>query len=286
MLKRLLPLGIILGSVLTVSAQTSQTGKLMLSQGTVYLNESTVQVNNTTEAMGQSIEMAMTVNTTQKATVASAAGGKYTVQVSTERIAMNVAMMGQSKTFDSDKKEDMESEGGKEFAGALHQVTEIDVMDDGRIEKITKPKNAEGEAAASPAGMIPGMSAADDGTQGFSNMILVIPASIKEGDQWSDSVKTDKAKVVRNYKLTKISGVQAEITISGTQSISQNVEQMGMEMTVNLEGKFTGSATVDLETGVVVTRQLVTDATGSTDVMGQSMPMTMKTTTTSTIRKQ
>lgn len=286
MLKRLLPFGIFMGTLFSVSAQTAQPGKLLLAQGAVYLNESTVQVNNTTEAMGQSIDMAMTVNTTQKATVASAAGGKYTVQIAMERIAMNIAMMGQSRAFDSDKKEDMESEGGKEFAGALHKVTEIDVMDDGRIDKITKPKMADGETAANPSGMIPGLSAADDGTQGFSNMILVIPTGIKEGDHWSDSVKTDKSKVFRNYTLAKLSGSQAEITITGTQSISQNVEQMGMEMTVNLEGKFTGSATVDAETGVVVTRQLVTEATGSTDVMGQSMPMTMKTTTTSTIKKQ
>jgi len=54
---------------------------------------------------------------------------------------------------------------------------------------------------------------------------------------------------------------------------------MGMETTTTLNNKTTGTIILDKTSTIVRQKNLVTETNGSTQVMGNSLPVTSKTTT-------
>ena len=67
--------------------------------------------------------------------------------------------------------------------------------------------------------------------------------------------------------------------------ISKKMEQQGMEINVKMEANLSGEGIVDVNTGLLQQRTTVMDGTGSAEVMGQSIPMTSKITTITSIKK-
>jgi hypothetical protein len=59
-----------------------------------------------------------------------------------------------------------------------------------------------------------------------------------------------------------------------------------MTMQMDLKGTSIGEYVFDVNSGIVKSRKTLTKATGSVDVMGQSIPLTIETNSTSTITKK
>jgi hypothetical protein len=59
---------------------------------------------------------------------------------------------------------------------------------------------------------------------------------------------------------------------------------MGTEVTVNMESKISGEAIVNTATGVIREKKTSMEGTGSTEIMGQSMPISNKVTITTTVK--
>jgi len=112
----------------------------------------------------------------------------------------------------------------------------------------------------------------------------VIPKGKKVGDSWSDSSVTDDMKIYRSYTIKEMNGNEATVTLTGKQVTKKKVEQQGMEINVNMEGKLSGEGIVDMSTGLVKQRTTVMDGVGTAEIMGQSMPVTTKVTTITTVK--
>ena len=125
---------------------------------------------------------------------------------------------------------------------------------------------------------------ANDESNGANAAFNVFPAGKKLGDSWSDSSITAEMKTYRNYTIKSVSGNNATVQLTGTQITKKKVEQQGMEINISMDGKLSGEGIVDMSTGVLKEKTTVMDATGSAEIMGQSIPVTTKVTTVTTVK--
>ncbi|NDE09518.1 MAG: hypothetical protein EBZ95_03020 [Chitinophagia bacterium] len=58
-----------------------------------------------------------------------------------------------------------------------------------------------------------------------------------------------------------------------------------MEINIKMEAKISGEGIVDMNTGLLQQKTTLTDGNGAAEVMGQSIPMSSKVTTITTIKK-
>ena len=62
------------------------------------------------------------------------------------------------------------------------------------------------------------------------------------------------------------------------------VEAQGMEMNISMETKISGEATIEVSTGIVKQNTFTMEGTGNMEMMGQSVPMTLKVTGVTAIK--
>lgn len=268
----------------TTHTQAQSSGKLVLANKAKYAMTNTIKSTTNMEMMGQSMDIVADMTMLFSLDVTDVQPNKNTVGSALTGMKMNTTAMGQNMTFDSDKKEDLDGDIGKAISSEFNRVTTVELNDAAEVLSVKKEAAKEGTEADQGMNMIKNMgSVADDGSNGASMAFLVIPANVKVGGNWADSSVKDELKLYRNYNLTDVKGTEATVTLTGKQITHRKTEQNGMEFEVNMESKMNGTITVDISTGVVKQKVLNLDGSGSTEVMGQSMPMTTKVTITTTV---
>ncbi len=264
-------------------AQTS-TGKLSLVKGQKLQIDNNIKSVINQEMMGQSIEIILDANLIHQVEVKDKKDKSYMVSSTLTKLTTNGNAMGQSMSFDSDKKEDQESETGKAMKDQLNVVKDVELNETAQVINAVKS-----DKKASSGGQLMDMVASVTGgnadeSNGANAAFEVMPAGKKVGDSWSDSTITNEIKTYRNYTIKEIKGHDATLLLTGTQITKKKVEQQGMEINVTMEGKLSGEGIVDMVTGIVKEKTMVMDGTGSAEVMGQSIPVTTKTTTKTTVK--
>ncbi len=262
------------------SAASLSFKKINLSAGSKYKVENVMKSTNTMEMMGQSMEITADVNLHSQVDVAEKTAEGYKLVTKVTRMVTAANMMGQTVNYDSDKPEDRESEIGKLMSDKINQPSNATLTPEGKVT-VQKSDNASAAAAANP--MMAMMGGGEDETNGLGDLFLPLPENCKAGDSWMDSIISNGTKTYRNFTVKSVNGTDALISFTGTQSISKTVENQGMEANVNLENKMNGEITSDTGTGLIRQRTLTMEGTGSTEVMGQSIPMNTKVTVQSSV---
>jgi len=253
--------------------------KISLQPGTRFKVEHAMNSSSSMEMMGQAMDIKADMSLYSSVQVAAKNADAYKLVTTITRMVTSADMMGQSMNYDSDKPGDNDSDLGKMLKDKINQPAEADLREDGRITMAKKDSAASG--GLNPLTSM--MGGAEDETNGLGDVFLLIPVDAKSGDSWSDSLISSGAKTYRTYTVKSLNGEDAVITISGTQVINRTVENQGMEVTVDLNNKLSGEATVHTATGLIRQRNLTVEGSGNTGVMGQSIPMTTKVTTQSTV---
>lgn len=186
--------------------------------------------------------------------------------------------MGQSTDFDSEKKGDMDSEIGKMMGKEINKAVDITVdKNSGKATEANPEKDTEADSNPM-AGMMGGMgekSAAGMTTAAF----FIIPQGKKAGDKWSDSLSEEGMKGLRNYELKAIDKDEATVVMKTTSKGSITKEVQGMQMEINMNTTSESNLRTSLTTGIVKKNSTSATMEGTLDMMGQSMPITMKMTT-------
>ncbi len=263
-------------SVITVSAQTISR-KASLNKGQQIEQTSKVVANITQEMMGQQMEIKMNTNSTALLEVKDANAEGYTVANTIKRVTMNMSAMGNEQNFDSDKKEDLDGPMGQAMKGKIGVAKEYKLDKNGVITAIPGSENAKPDANAMMNGM---MGATEEEIKGSTHSAFVsLPAKgVKPGDSWSDSLVSKENKLRNTYTLKSVSGNDALVDVKGTLTVDREMEQQGMTMQMNMNGTITGELTFDINTGLVKSRKQVTKGTGAIEVAGQTVPLTVDTT--------
>jgi Family of unknown function (DUF6263) len=259
-------------------------GTLQLTKGQKLQVDNTVKSTATMDMMGQQMELNSDAVMTNQVEVKDKKESSYTIASTLTKMTTNGSVMGQTYNFDSDNKQDRDSsELGKALKDQLGVPKEIELNNKGQMVNQSKPDTAV-EAGANPMmGMMKNMTGS--GTDFAATEIFqVIPAGAKQGDTWSDSTNMDGIKIFRNYTIKDISNNIAAVSITGNQTTNKTVEQMGSEINLKMEAKLTGESKVDMKTGMVQQKTFAVDGTGTADAMGQSIPLTMKLTSTIVVK--
>ncbi len=278
----------LLFNVMLVSAQTV-TRKVGLVKGQQLEQQSRIKVLMTQEAMGQSMEIKMDGDIMNVVEVKEAAANSFEVANTLKKIVMNMNAMGQDMKFDSDKKEDMDGQLGQAFkATKIGVPREFTVNDEGVITAI---KNKD-EKIEDPGGMMGGMMSGAMGSgeekEGAAfNSLANIPAKgVKVGESWSDSTNDDSGKTFTTYTLKEVNSGNGLVTLSSNTAVSRELEQQGMAVQMDMTGTTQGEYTFDVKTGIIKSRKATTKSSGTIEVAGQSVPVSIETTVESTINKK
>lgn len=205
----------------------------------------------------------------------------YTISNTLTKLKINMNMMGQNNTYDSDNKDGNNADMAKIFDDKMNKVN--DVMIDKTTGAVIAPKQAVIKDSDEDANNI-----SENMMKMFSNTsdvavvegaFEILPTGKKTGDSWADTSKTADTKTIRTYTLQSVTGNEAVMNIETTVKATNKLDFQGMEFEINTDTKTTGQVLFDISTGMVKKRDTVSDITGSFQMMGQDMPITAKTTT-------
>ena len=258
----------------------SPSGKIVVKKGQHFMVESKSDGVITQEMMGQSMEMTLGSNTVISTEIKDVKNNNYTISQTLTSVKSTFSGMGQDKSFDSDKKEDMDSEAGALYRDKFNVPKELVITNEG--VNITTDTSKKAEGADPMAGMMEMMSGGQDNVTGA--LFLVIPAGKKVGDTWADSTSNEGVKMKRTYTLNSIANKEASVTVNGVVDINKTMQVQGMDLNTVMTSKINSAVLVDVITSVQKENKSVTDVTGTIDVMGQSVPITSKINTLTTIK--
>ena len=271
-------------SFISLSAfSQSPSGKIVVKKGQHFIVESKSDGVITQEMMGQSMEMTLKNSTTINTEIKDIKNNNYTITQTLTSIKSTFSGMGQDKSFDSDKKEDMDSEAGALYKDKFNVPKEVVITNEGiNVTATDTSKSGKAEGANPMAEMMEMMGGGQDNVAGA--LFLVIPAGKKAGDTWADSTSNEGVKMKRTYTLNSIANKEASVTINGVLDINKTMQVQGMDLNTVMTSKINSAVLVDVVSSIQKENKSVTDVTGTIDVMGQSVPITSKINTVTTVK--
>lgn len=116
----------------------------------------------------------------------------------------------------------------------------------------------------------------------------------EQGDTWSlENVKEGEMRVESNtdYLASTVSKNKFEYTSQSSRYVSGDQQQQGMEMSINMNGKFSGKAEMNTKTGLLKSYSQTGMMTGNTVIeaneqmpMDMDIPMTIEMTTVTSLK--
>jgi len=266
----------------TATTSSSLSKRIVLSAGQKIIMSNSISMETSMSGM----DINNTSSAEYSVEVKSVAENNYAIISTLTKMKVNMDMMGQTTSYDSEKKEDQNSDIGKSFADRLNKSTEL-LLDNstGKATSTTAKKESKNDAAV--ADPMQGMmqmfgSGGDDGV--VNSAFELIPVGIKIGDNWSDSSIDKALKMVRHFTLVSITGNEAAIKMTSVIDAVNTMEVQGMQMDMNSTTQSSADIITDITTGLVKKRSTVASISGSFQVMGQSIPLTAKVTSNSIIQ--
>lgn len=263
----------------TAFGSQAQTIKLNLEKGKKYEVTTVSKISSSANVMGQDMETNIDNTTVEAYEVKEVRTNEADLTKTVTKLGMNMQSMGQDMSYDSDKK-DNSGPMAEELGKMVNKVKTLTIDASGKIIKEDK----EDESATAGMTMLAGPIANGVGLLRSA----VIGKEMKGNMTWDDSTNSsgDKIKTttVGTYTVTGIDGNIATIRFSGIQRMTGTIEQMGQEMGMTGSNKVTTDLKLDLGTGLITESITTVDGTSSIEAMGMSIPVTSKSTTTSTVR--
>lgn len=271
-----------------VFSQTGVTARPVLTNKIVLNKNQKIEVL-TNVSMEASLSEGMSiVNKTSSVNimdVKDSTTGAYTITNTLTKLKVDMEMMGQANNFDSEKKEDLESEIGKNFAGRLNKPQDITIDNiTGKDTAVNKKEDKKEVDETNPTGGLMSMFADNSFEATVTGAFELIPQGKNIGDSWSDSSATKEMKIFRTFTLRSVTGNDATIQLNLSIDATNTVELQGMSMEFTSNTKTTGEIITDIKTGQVKKRTTESDINGSFQVMGQAVPVTAKASSTTTYK--
>ena len=186
-------------------------------------------------------------------------------------LQLQTEVMGNTTNFDSDKKEDKVGQIGQMLKDVLGKSFDATLSVDGIVFKSDKDKS-EKEAASN----LLGSSIDDIAKESF----LAIPKHLKSGDSLvvvGDITDKDNSKTV-TYSVESINGNDATVSFKGSEISKKTKNIQNIEALVTSNSTFSGTILLEITSGLIKEKKSTIEAKGTTEVMGQSIPFSLKQT--------
>lgn len=272
-MKKIVLIAGLIGFITQLHAQ-----KINIPQGLTF--ESRTAANMDMEVMGQKVTMVSNSIITANTKEASDTGFVFVNTI--KKMMFQMDGMGQQINFDSDRKEDMEGPVGSRMKKVIGSVQEVGVNRNGKVTHLSGSNEIDDKLAEA-------MNLAGKIIVGTPYYLLIPQTKqhIKVGESWADStnVSAELMRTVSNYTLKSITPTDITIAHNTILTLNSPIEQQGMTINMNIQGTMKGESVYDKATGLLRTSNSLYDMGGKMEVMGQSMPLILKGTTTLTVSK-
>ena len=223
-----------------------------------------------------SMNMGMQMDIVNDMTIKSSMGvmkeNKENYEVALNITAMKIAVSGagQSMNFDSENPDDMKSEAAGEMAGKLNKPMTFFL--DKKTGKATPADSAMLKGADNP------FASGADPNQVMGDLIFALPANAKVGDTWKDSTVSDGLKSYNTNKIISLNNGVAVVEVTSILDGEKDVDIQGMSSKMTMKTNSISKVTVNSKSSVVLSKEISSDTDASMDIMGNTVPMTIKVT--------
>lgn len=267
-MKRLLLVSGFFSLSLMAHAQELMPWKLKLNPGEKITSVTLSKTAITQQVMDQTMEIKMDMQVADSINVKSVQSGGYQINKKTTRLKLDMDMMNQQKVIDSDNPDDLQADGGEKIKEKIDAVVEATVSEKATIQVTGGSIKTEEEGFAS-------MMMTNNDSAAIAEYFLPSPGkTIKKGEQWSSSVSNSGTSVETVYTFVGLDGSVAIIsfTLKAKMTGTTTSNNMEVKMEIGTEGK--GTIRLQTTTGVVMEKNIESVMTGSSQVMGMSIPIT------------
>lgn len=275
-------------SIALVFAQNNQTAttndraRILLATGQKIVIESNV-TSETSLGMGMEFSLSSTIENSLE--VKNNSARQSTISNTLTKIKMNIDGMGQAINYDSEKTDGATPEITKTFEDKLNKPTDI-IIDNatGKLiagEKKEKKPGLDNEETDNPMQGMLAMFTENSDDDVVAGAFELIPVGKSVGNSWIDSTMTKDMKSIRIYTLKSVTDNEAVIQLDAVMTSKNKLDIQGMELEFDMATKSTGDIVTDINSGLVKKRTTQSEITGSFQLMGQDMPISGKTNTTS-----
>lgn len=278
MKKLLLPF--LLFATIGASAQ-KVAGKLTFQNGQKL--EVTTNMNSTTEMMmGESSNNTVS---TEIYEVKGTSDAGVTLERSMKKLKLNLSVMGQEKSIDSDNPEDLKGMLGDPIKDLLNAKNEFTIDANGRIVSI-KEEEKKKKADNGMMGMfLQGMNLNAGVAKGSPSFFKVLPEhEVGKGDSWKDSVAIAGTTSLTTYTVKDITATEVLLDFVSDGTIDTKQDMMGMSVAVKGTVKSNGTIVLDKNTGLLKQRNFTTITDSAANLNGQEMNTKAKSTAVITVK--
>jgi hypothetical protein len=267
------------------------TGKLSFAQGQQLQVNTHIKTTTSQEAMGQQIEINIEANGLDLFKISNTGADNTTINHSLKKLSVNFDGMGQKKNFDSDNPSDMKGQMGDVMKSLLNKTYNM-VIDPAGVVLMTMPeeypKDKNDDAGNMMGSMMNDISALSlIPKKGAGSFFKVLPLyKVGIGDKWTDTASLEGNVTITNYTLSSINDSTTIVDYISKGVTETTREMMGMETTTKLKTKTTGTITLNKVTNIIKERTAVAESEGTVDVMNQTLPITVKTELTLTVKSE
>lgn len=241
-----------------------------------------VKMKQSSSMMGMG-EMNTTSTIISTMKVVSVTDSGYDLTMKVKRLLMELDMMGNNKTMDTDKESSTDDGDGGDLKKILKEEKSYSLNAyTGTLE----------EKKTDKAPIDIDMSEADDAVTGSmlemqsanqKAIFMILPEKPTVGVTWSDSTISEVSVIRNNYIITGIKDNLITVAITGTTVGEGDMEMMGMTMTTKTDNKNTGVAIINRKTGITQSLKMIIVGTSDVDMMGQKMNIDSNITTETTV---
>lgn len=258
------------------------TGKLSFQTGQKL--EVTTTQNSTAETpMGENASGTVSTDVYE---VKSVSPSGATLERSTKKIKMNLSIMGQEKTVDSDNPEDLKGMLGEPIKNLLSTKNEFTVDAAGMVTAVAatdkKKSTDNGMASMFMQQTNPAANVLKPGAPSFFKFLP--PREVGTGDSWTDSTSAEGIASATTYTVKEITGTEIFLNYTGDGRIDTKREMMGMSMDVKGTIKSSGTVTLDKATGLLKQKTDTMLTETAANLNGQAMNVKAKVTSVTNVR--
>jgi hypothetical protein len=258
------------------------TGKLNLQKGQKL--EIVTNMNSTTEMMmGESTNSSVG---TEVYEVKDIAGTNAVLERSMKKLKLNLSIMGQEKSIDSDNPEDLKGMIGEPIKELLNTKNEFTIDANGKIVAVKgeskKKKDDNGMMGMFMQQMNMGAAAPETGSP---SVFKILPDyEVGKGDTWADTVAAAGNVIHTSYTLKDITDAEILLDFTSNGKIDTKQQMMGMSAEVKGTVQSSGAITLDKATGILKQKTVTTKTESAVNMNGQEMNTNSKVTSVITVK--
>ncbi len=205
-----------------------------------------------------------------------------------DHIGFNFEGLGQKLEFDSDKEKDMKGNFGKPVKEILEKNYDAIIDTNGKVLMVNPEKftsNAADNQMAFVTNLLKDiLDVVEPPRKNGASFFKIFPDKpISIGDSWSDTLLTEAVQSISNYKLSAISDSTYTIELIENAATTTKATIMGAESITSMTNKTTGTLILSRQTGILKEKKLLTESSGTTNIMGMPLPVTSKSSSIITV---